>query len=63
MNHGGKREGAGRKPSPSGRSIQRSIRISRELDEYLAQVGSGVLEDTVRKTKAFREWLQKRQTG
>lgn len=62
MSHGGKREGAGRKPRPdgNGRTVPKSIKVSSEVADYLAEVGSGIVEDTLRKTKAFRDWAKSR---
>jgi len=58
MTAGGKRTNAGRKPNPDGqgRSIPKSIKVSRDVADYLAAVGTGVIEDVLRKTKAFRDW-------
>jgi hypothetical protein len=55
---GGKREGAGRKPREdgTGRSIPKSIKVSQEVANYLEEFGTGLIEDSVRRTKAFREW-------
>lgn len=57
---GGKRPGAGRKPDPDGQSriVPRAIRVSAEVDEYLADRGTGIVEDTLRRTKDFRAWLK-----
>lgn len=62
MSHGGKREGAGRKPREDGqgRTIPKSIKVSQEVADYLSAVGTGVIEDTLRKSRAFREWLKSR---
>ena len=59
---GGKREGAGRKPREDGkgRTIQKSIKVSQEVADYLGEVGTGIIEDTLRKSKAFREWSKSR---
>ena len=59
--HGGKRKGAGRKPRSDGkgRTVPKSIKVSQEVADYLAAVGTGIIEDTLRKTKAFREWKTK----
>lgn len=59
---GGKRAGAGRKPRPDGqgRSIPKAIRISKDVSDYLGEVGSGIVEDLVRRSKAFRDWVQAR---
>jgi hypothetical protein len=60
MNHGGKREGAGRKASPESRNVPKSLKVSRQFADYLSEVGTGIVEDTLRKTKAFRDWVAKR---
>ena len=62
MSQGGKREGAGRKPrfDGKGRTVPKSIKVSREVADYLAKVGTGIIEDTLRRSKAFREWSKSR---
>jgi hypothetical protein len=57
---GGKREGAGRKPRPDGkgRAVPKSIKVSQEVADYLSEVGTGVIEDALRKTKAFKDWVK-----
>lgn len=56
--HGGKRENAGRKPRPDGkgRTVPKSIKVSQEVADYLSEVGTGIIEDAIRKTKAFKDW-------
>lgn len=56
--HGGKRKGAGRKASPDSRSVPKSIKVSQEVADYLTEKGTGLVEDAIRKTKAFREWCK-----
>lgn len=58
---GGKREGAGRKPRSDGqgRTVPKSIKVSQEVAAYLAEVGTGIIEDMIRKSKAFKNWLEK----
>jgi hypothetical protein len=60
VTHGGKREGAGRKPRTDGkgRTVPKSIKVSQEVADYLAAVGTGVIEDALRKTKAFKDWAK-----
>lgn len=58
--HGGKRKGAGRKPVPNGRSVPKSIKVSRRVADYLSERGTGIIEDTIRRTKDFREWCRSR---
>ena len=62
MSQGGKREGAGRKPCPDGkgRTVPKSIKVSQEVADYLAKVGTGIIEDTLRRSKAFRDWAKSR---
>ena len=62
MEHGGKRENAGRKPREDGkgRTVPKSIKVSQEIADYLGAVGTGVIEDALRKTKAFKTWLASR---
>ena len=57
--HGGSRPGAGRKPFPDGkgRSVPKSIRVSQDVADYLSDVGSGIVEEVVRKSKGFRDWV------
>ena len=58
-NIGGKREGAGRKARRGERKQSLTIRITPTLRAFLdAQDASAAdtVEDTVRRTKAFREW-------
>lgn len=59
---GGKRAGAGRKPREDGkgRTVPKSIKVSQEMADYLGEVGTGVIEDAIRKTKQFREWSKSR---
>ena len=59
--HGGKRDGAGRKASldGKGRTVPKSIKVSREVANYLQEVGTGVIEDALRKSKAFRDWKKR----
>jgi len=54
--HGGQRPGAGRPASPDSKSIPRAIRVTRQVDDYLREVGSGIVETLIRKSKAFKEW-------
>jgi hypothetical protein len=58
--HGGKRKGAGRKASPESRSVPKSIKVSQQVADYLAEFGTGIIEDTLRRSKAFREWSKSR---
>jgi hypothetical protein len=60
--HGGKRKGSGRKPREDGkgRTVPKSIKVSQEMADYLAVVGTGIVEDTLRKTKAFKDWAKSR---
>ncbi len=63
MTIGGKREGAGRKPGRGERKEVASVRLTPTLREFLDDQGesmSEVIEDAIRKTKKFREWLKAR---
>lgn len=58
--HGGKREGAGRKPGPLGAKEQIAIWVSADVKAFLdAQpcTRGATVDEIVRKTKAFRDWL------
>jgi hypothetical protein len=59
MSHGGKRDGAGRKASPDSRSVPKSIKVSRQVADYLSDRGTGVIEDALRRTKDFKDWLNR----
>ena len=59
-NHGGKREGAGRKASLDSRSVPKSIKVTQEVADYLNEFGTGIIEDIIRKTKAFKDWQSQR---
>lgn len=58
MSQGGKREGAGRKalPDGKGRTVPKSIKVSQEVADYLSEHGTGIIEDAIRKSKAFKDW-------
>ena len=61
---GGKREGAGRKAARGERKESLSIGVTPTLRAFLdAQAGSmsDVIEDAIRRTKLFREWLAARK--
>jgi len=60
MSHGGKRKGAGRKSRPDSRSVPKSIKVSQQVADYLGERGTGVIEDVIRRTKDFREWVTSR---
>ena len=56
-NHGGKRKGAGRKPSPTAK-VAISARVSKEVAAFLAEQDnkSATIDETIRRSKAFRDW-------
>ena len=56
MSRGGKREGAGRKACADSKSVPKSIRVSREVADYLRDRGTGVIESMIRRTRDFRAW-------
>jgi hypothetical protein len=62
--HGGSRKGSGRKPNEDGqgRSVPKSIKVSQEVADYLSETGTGIVEDMIRRSKAFKDW-QRRQGG
>jgi hypothetical protein len=51
----------GRPPKPEARSTPRAIRISERVNEYLSEVGSGIVEELIRKSKGFKQWLKGRE--
>jgi hypothetical protein len=55
---GGKRKGAGSKPKPIDQTkpIQKGFRCSMEVGEFLAEVGTGFIEDVIRVSEAFKRW-------
>lgn len=59
---GGKRKGAGRK-APLGRKEVCSVRLTPDVAEFCREQTEGftVLEDTIRRSKQFRQWLAGRQ--
>lgn len=63
-NRGGYRPtNPGGRPRVEGaRRVPRAIRISEEMDAYLRDVGTGIIEDVVRRTKSFREWVARRKS-
>jgi hypothetical protein len=62
MTIGGKRDGAGR-PAPLGRKETCAVRLTPDVAEFCRQHPDGfpVLEEKLRKSKEFREWLAGRQ--
>ena len=55
---GGKRKGAGSKPKPVDQTkpIQKGFRCSMEVGAFLAEVGTGFIEDAIRVSEVFRRW-------
>ncbi len=64
MKHGGSRDGAGRPPSPEGqaRIVRKSLRVSKEVGEYLDETGTGWVEDVIRNSKHFQDWQSRQQS-
>ena len=62
MSIGGKRPGAGR-PAPLGRKVVCSLRLTPDVAEFCRAQPEGfvVLEDTIRRSTAFRKWLKERE--
>jgi hypothetical protein len=58
-NIGGKREGAGR-PAPLGRKETCSVRLTPDVAEFCRQHPDGftVLEEKLRASKEFRDWMK-----
>ena len=59
MSHGGKREGAGRKPAPAGTvKVPMAIKVDPELREYLrsCENATAAIEEALRRSKLFRDW-------
>lgn len=40
------------------RSVAKTIKVSQEVANYLNLVGSGIVEDEIRKTKEFKDWAE-----
>ena len=59
--HGGKREGAGRKPTGTAKILV-SKKLDRDIVEYLrtCENATAVIEELIRKSKGFREWQKQR---
>ena len=57
---GGARIGAGRKPKDPAhpKNTDKTIKVSEQVADYLADVGTGIVEDTIRVSKPFREWVK-----
>jgi hypothetical protein len=54
--HGGSRTGAGRPPKPDAKNVSKSIKVSKEVADYLAEKGTGIIELMVRNSHGFRTW-------
>ena len=60
-NHGGKREGAGRKPSPAGtKKVAYATKLDPQVVAYLRQLGNAAqeLEDRIKASRQFRDWAK-----
>ena len=55
---GGKRKGAGSKPKPVSETkpVQKGFRCSVEVGAFLAEVGTGLIEDVIRVSEVFKRW-------
>jgi hypothetical protein len=40
------------------RSVAKTIKVSQEVANYLNLVGTGIVEDEIRKTKEFKDWAK-----
>jgi hypothetical protein len=64
--HGGKRDGAGRKPGPEGAKVTTSVTLTQEALDYLEtlqQSRGPVLEAALRRTIDFKRWKAARKQG
>jgi hypothetical protein len=59
-NRGGKRKGAGRKPSPNPIKVPYGTKLEFDVVEYLRQCENAAktLEDVIKRTKAFKQWKE-----
>ena len=57
-NHGGRRKGAGRKPSPKTRKVPITLRLHPEIIDYLRSLENMTAETeaVLRRSKGFRSW-------
>lgn len=57
---GGARAGSGRKPKDPAhpRNTDKTVKVSEQVADYLSDVGTGIVEDTIRCSKPFREWIR-----
>lgn len=63
MTRGGKRPGAGRPPARGETTENRSISLTPTVWEFLGEQDASAaktIEDTIRKTKRFRDWETQR---
>lgn len=63
MKHGGKRKGAGRKSVPDGvAKVPYGTKLAPVVIEYLRSCdnAASTIEDTIKRSKAFREWRNSR---
>ena len=53
----------GRPPLPAGkaRTIRKSIRVSEDVAEYLADAGTGIVQTLIEKTTNYRAWQMRRR--
>lgn len=60
--HGGRRKGAGRKARPEERKVPLAIKLAVDLSEYLASCENktATIEESLRRSKGFREWQRLR---
>ncbi len=64
LDHGGKRDGAGRKPARGVRKETLALRVTPDIKQFLAEQddsASNVVEDAIRRTRAFREWSKEKE--
>jgi hypothetical protein len=64
MTHGGKREGAGRKPRNDGTvKVPYNTKLTPLVVDFLRQSenAAATIEDTIRRSKPFKNWVQSKQ--
>jgi len=52
--------GRPRKPDATARRVPKAIKVSRPVADYLAEHGTGIIEDMIRRSRAFREWTKQK---
>jgi hypothetical protein len=61
---GGARKGAGRKPGPNGKKVDKNIALTADVWAVLTRDGEtagSAIETRIRRSAAFKAWLKKGQ--